>query len=103
MSELLNGKEVNRLGTGDYFGEVALFEGFGKRSRDVRVLCKCELFELKRADVMKVCEQYPQLRKFPQNVAFPPLTSYVSLYLSFFLSSYLSLSLENYLCPFQKL
>lgn len=101
MSELLNGKEVNRLGTGDFFGEVALIEGFGKRSRAVRVLCKCELFELKRADVMKVCEQYPQLRKLPQHVAFP-LLIYVSSSLSLSLSSYLSLSLENYLCPFQK-
>jgi hypothetical protein len=40
ISELLDGKEVNRLGTGDYFGEAALIQASGKRTRSVKATCR---------------------------------------------------------------
>jgi len=62
LSVIVDGHEVTRLGTGDYFGEVALVSRADhKRTADVIALSACELFELSREDMMAVIQKFPIL------------------------------------------
>lgn len=65
VSHVMDGKEVTRMRTGEYFGAAALADATWKRRRGVRAIARCELFELTRKDVMVVCRAYPSLRESP--------------------------------------
>ena len=70
LSVLVDGKEVTQLGTGDYFGEVALMSRSDhKRTADVEARCTCELFALSREDVMEIIKNFPILEARLQSMA----------------------------------
>lgn len=89
---VVDGVEVTLLGTGDYFGEVALVSRADhKRTADVTALCPCELFELSREDVYAVTQQFPILQVHNASLAvsaFPLLPSDSSSVLLTLLSLY---------------
>ena len=70
LSVICDGQEVTFLGTGDYFGEVALISKIdNKRTADVKALCACELFELSREDVQTIIKNFPILEARLQTMA----------------------------------
>mmetsp|Transcript_52818 Transcript_52818/g.85470 ORF Transcript_52818/g.85470 Transcript_52818/m.85470 type:complete len:665 (-) Transcript_52818:184-2178(-) len=70
LSVIVDGQEVTFLGTGDYFGEVALVSRSDhKRTADVKALCTCELFELSREDVTAIIKIFPVLEARLQSMA----------------------------------
>ncbi|MEA2681495.1 MAG: hypothetical protein QOK03_3217 [Candidatus Binataceae bacterium] len=58
---------VAYLRTGEYFGEMALFET-GTRWASVLTAGKCELIKIKRDDFLGLCRQYPQIEAAARKV-----------------------------------
>lgn len=70
LSVIVDGHEVTRLGTGDYFGEVALVSRSDhRRTADVITLSTCELYMLSREDMEAVTLKFPILQARLQSMA----------------------------------
>jgi CPA1 family monovalent cation:H+ antiporter len=60
-AEVILSKEKVRLGRGDFFGEMALFNG-GRRTADVIAIAYCQLLVLSSADFRRFLDGNPQAR-----------------------------------------
>lgn len=68
--EIAEGDTVNKVATlyaGDFFGESALLHGTTRNASAIAAT-PCSLYELKRADLDKICELYPNIRKTVEEV-----------------------------------
>ncbi|KPL89225.1 hypothetical protein SE16_01620 [Ardenticatena maritima] len=52
---------LNRLGTGDYFGEIALLEEGARRTASVRAVTPVRVLALHRTDFMRIKEESPDV------------------------------------------
>ncbi len=70
LSEASSGdaKRVASLHTGDFFGEMALL-GDEVRTATVRAVTDCRLFELRKADVLQLCQAYDGIKQALEEAA----------------------------------
>ena len=62
VSENGTDKKVASLYPGDFFGESALLHK-SPRNATATAATPCSCYELKRIDLDKICEAYPEIRK----------------------------------------
>jgi len=75
--EIADGETVNHVATlyaGDFFGEAALLHGTPRNATAIAAT-PCSLYELKRQDLDRICEQYPNIRQTVEEVDRERLTS----------------------------
>jgi CRP/FNR family cyclic AMP-dependent transcriptional regulator len=64
VSIVVNGREVQRRGPGDTFGEMAAIEPSLPRSATVRALEDCVVGKLSEADLAQIAARYPDVWRF---------------------------------------
>lgn len=68
--EVTEGDAVNHVATlyaGDFFGEAALLRGTPRNATTIAAT-PCSLYELKRQDLDRICEQHPKIRETVEEV-----------------------------------
>ena len=68
--EVTEGDAVNHVATlyaGDFFGEAALLHGTPRNATTIAAT-PCSLYELKREDLDRVCQQHPKIRQMLEEV-----------------------------------
>jgi CPA1 family monovalent cation:H+ antiporter len=68
--EVTEGDAVNHVATlyaGDFFGEAALLHGTPRNATTIAAT-PCSLYELKRQDLDRICEQHPKIRETVEEV-----------------------------------
>lgn len=68
--EISDGETINHVATlyaGDFFGESALLHGTPRNATAIAAT-PCSLYELKRHDLDRICEQYPKIRQTVEEV-----------------------------------
>ena len=68
--EVTEGDAVNHVATlyaGDFFGEAALLHGTPRNATTIAAT-PCSLYELKRQDLDRICEQHPKIRQAVEEV-----------------------------------
>jgi CPA1 family monovalent cation:H+ antiporter len=68
--EVAEGDAVNHVATlyaGDFFGEAALLHGTPRNATTIAAT-PCSLYELKRQDLDRICEQHPKIRQTVEEV-----------------------------------
>ncbi len=68
--EIADGETINHVATlyaGDFFGESALLHGTPRNATAIAAT-PCSLYELKRHDLDRICEQYPKIRQTVEEV-----------------------------------
>lgn len=59
--------QVRQLGEGEFFGEISLLSG-RPRSATITAMTTCELLELDRATLERICDQHPRVRAVMEEI-----------------------------------